>query len=68
MTMSGPGLGDLSTFWQWDKCVWETVGGGGGGGGGGGCIIESVHFTFEVASVSEAWLGSLSFSRVWYYQ
>ena len=30
MTMSGPGLGDLSTFWQWDKCVWETVGRGSG--------------------------------------
>ena len=30
MTMSGPGLGDLSTFWQWDKCVWEIVGRGSG--------------------------------------
>ena len=30
MTMSGPGLGDLSTFWQWDKCAWETVGMGSG--------------------------------------
>ena len=47
------------------------------GEGEWGCIIESVHFTFEVASTSEAWLGSkiesvhftfeVSFSMVWYY-
>ena len=37
------------------------------GEGEWGCIIESLYFTFEVASTSEAWLGSLSFSRVWYY-